>query len=333
MISIALKSVLVLEGIWALVLLALLGFATAVLAAGGKRRQAELAAVPAIQEAVALHLSGSNDLSQLRELAATFPDAVAASILGFQSMVGGTSRLAELALSLGFVEQWCTACHSRNPAERRKGFSRIAAMANAEAVRRMAGTIPAGGLKDPDEQVRLEAARAMVCSEEPEQVAQVFHAMLTDVPLNRLLLAPLMRRHAIPLCQHTIPRALDTLGKKDLLNLLKVLVSWECSLPLSDLRPLAEHPDATVRVETMRLLSQVPTSAMNRSAIVLGLSDKDPAVVLAAVVTVGRLRLRDAIPQVTSCLRRSEKVLAHAAATVLAEMGEAAAAGVSGSWR
>jgi hypothetical protein len=42
---------------------------------------------------------------------------------------------------------------------------------------------------------------------------------------------------------------------------------------------------------------------------------------MAAVETVGRLKLPDAIPQVTSCLRRKIESLARAAATVLAEMG------------
>jgi HEAT repeat protein len=185
----------------------------------------------------------------------------------------------------------------------------------------MTGEIPAGGLKDSDERVRLEAARAMVCSEDPEQVAKVFEAVLSDAPLNRMLLAPLLRRHAPQLCLATIPRALETLGTDNLLNLLRLLVSWECSLPLVNLRPLAEHEKAAVRLETMRLLARVPTSKANRGAILLGLTDQDPQVAMAAVTAVGRLKLPDAIPQVTSCLRRKVEGLAKAAATVLSEMG------------
>jgi HEAT repeat protein len=322
MIGLVLKVVFALEGAWAVVLLALLGIASATLTKTRKRRLAALASVPAIQDAVALYLSGSNDLTQLRSLAKACPEAVESSILAFQAMVGGTTRLAELALSLGFVEQWCTAAHSSKPAVRRRAFSRIAALAHAEPVRRVAGDLPLAGLKDSDEQVRLESARAMVCSDDPAQVARVFEAVLTDSPLNRLLLAPLLRRHGAELCSTTIPRVLGTLGTRDLLNLLQLLVSWECSLPLVNLSPLSEHPDAAIREETMRLLSRVPTNPMNRGALLLGLADRETAVVMAAVAAVGRLRLPDAIPQVVSCLRRNDEGLARAASLVLAEMGQ-----------
>jgi HEAT repeat protein len=322
MITTTLKAVLALEAVWAVVLLALLGVSLAILGANRKRRLEALAAGPAIQDAVALHLSGNNDLTQLRLLAKSHPEALEVSILAFQSMVGGTTRLAELALALGLVERWSKAAHSGKPAQRRRALSRIAAMAHAEPVRRVAGEVPIAGLSDPDEQVRLAAARAMVSSEDPGQVARVFEAMLTDTPLNRMLLAPMLRRYAAELCNTAIPKALAVSGTRDLLNLLRLLVSWECSLSLLvDLSGLAEHPEAAVRLETMRLLARVPTNTMNRGVILRGMTDPDPAVVLAAVATVGRLKLPDAIPQVTSCLRRNVEGLARAAATVLSEMG------------
>jgi hypothetical protein len=321
MITLALKIVLALEAGWFVVLLALLGFTMAVLSASRRHRLAALVAGPAIQDAVALHLSGSNDLTELRGLAKAHPEAVQSSILAFQGMVGGTDRLAELALSLGFVEQWCEASHSSRVSERRRAFSRIAALSRAEPVRRMTGTIPAAGLQDVDDQVRLDASRALVCSEEPAQVARVFEAVLRDAPLNRALLAPMLRRHAAELCHTTIPRALTTLGAVDLVNLLRLLASWECSLPLVDVSPLAGHPMLEVRVETMRLLARVPINAMNRGAILRGLSDPDLAVLTAAVESVGRLKLPEAIPQVTACLRRHDAGLAQAAAAVLADLG------------
>jgi HEAT repeat protein len=322
MTGLVLKIVLALEGIWAVVLLVLLGVAKIVLTKARKRRLAAQASGPAIQEAVALYLGGNNDLTQLRRLAKACPGAVESSILAFQAMVGGTTRLAELALSLGFVEQWCVGAHSSKRAVRRRAFSRIAALSQAEPVRRVAGDLPVVGLKDHDEQVRLESARAMVCSEDPAQVAQVFEAVLTDAPLNRMLLAPLLRRHGAELCSTTIPKAMAVLGARDLLNLLRLLISWECTLPLVNLRELSEHPDAAVRMETMSLLSRVPTTPMNRGALLLGLADQDAAVVMAAVGAVGRLRLPEAIPPVVSCLRRNDEGLARAAAIVLAEMGK-----------
>ena len=321
MITLALQIVLALEAGCFVLLLALLVLAMAVLSASRKRRLAALAAEPAIQEAIAVHLGGSNDLTQLRALTAAHPEAVQVSILAFQAMVGRTTRLAELALSLGFVEHWCEAAHSSDLAGRRRAFSGIAALAHAEPVRRRAGNIPALGLQDADEQVRLEASRALICSEEPAQVARVFEAVLRDAPLNRALLAPMLRSHAAALCDTTVPNALNTLGAGEMVNLLRLLASWECSLPLPDVSPLAEHPMVEVRVEAMRLLARVPANAMNRAAIHCGLADNDLKVVMAAVETVGRLKLPEAIPQVTACLRRHDAGLAQAAAAVLADLG------------
>lgn len=330
MTVVLLEMVLAMEGLWAAVLLVLLGAALLSLSKRRRRKAAAEAARPEIQEAVALYLGGANDSGKLRALTAAHPEAVEASILAFQSMVGGTSRLADLALSLGFVEHWCTAAHSRKVAQRRRAFARLAALGHAESVRRMAGTLPLEGLKDSDEQVRLESARILVFSEDTEQVAQVFDAVLTDAPLNRMLLAPLLRRHAAELCQAKIPRALETLGARDLTNLLKLLVSWECALPLTNLRPLAEHPDAEVRALTMQLLSRVPITPVNRGALLLGLADRDLAVVKSAVAAVGRLKIPEAIPQVTSCLRRNDESLARLAASVLVEMGAAGQSALEG---
>ena len=97
---------------------------------------------------------------------------------------------------------------------------------------------------------------------------------------------------------------------------LKLAVSWECSLPL-EVSLLAEHPNPEVRIETMRLLQFVPATQEHRSAIRRGLNDANPAVCCAAASALGRLWIPEAIPLLTSCLRRGSAELAATAAASL----------------
>src|SRR5262249_11840107 len=145
-------------------------------------------------------LCGKDEVDRLRRLSAAHSDAVEASLLAFHAVAGRTERLAELALSLGFVERWCTSAQSSNLVERRQAFAKMASLAHAPAVRMKTSDLAEMGLKDEDKQVRLEAARALIASGSAAQVTQVFEAVITDSPLNRLALAPLLRRHAGSLC-------------------------------------------------------------------------------------------------------------------------------------
>jgi len=334
MIRLVVEMVLALEAVWAVILFVLLLGILTILWRARKASRSAADAQPAIQEAIALYLGGSNDLNRLQALATTHRRAVESSILSFQAIIGGTPRLAELAVNLGFVAQWCALSRSTKVADRRLAFAKIAAVAHAPRARQVIGNLAELGLKDVDEQIRLEAARALIFSDQPAQVVLVFELVLTGSPLLRLELAPLLRRHAEALCATVIPRNLQSLGTRDLLNLLKILISWECSLPITDLSVLMEHPDPKVRVETMHLLARVPMNPVNRRTLLLGLADRNAEVARAAVVSVGRLKHAEAIPQVTGCLRRDDESLAQLAASVLAAMGrdgQRALQGQSGS--
>src|SRR5438477_212969 len=93
---------------------------------------------------------------------------------------------------------------------------RVVALLDA-AARRLAGELPMRGLADPDEQVRMEAARSLSYAEDPAQVLRAFEVTLASSPVARIHFAPLLRRHAILLCETEIPRLIRTAGCKDLL--------------------------------------------------------------------------------------------------------------------
>jgi hypothetical protein len=288
------------------------------------RRAAEAAAVvPLVQDAIAAYLGGKPNLTQLRQFSASHPNAVQETIFRFQARLGGgdRERLGALAIDLGFLQSWCEAAESRDAGLRRTGFTRLAALSSCESVRRLTGDLPERALKDPDAKVRLDAMRALLESDQRRDAELAFEAVLAVPPAERLKLAPAIRRHAMELCEKSIPKALRRSPESDLLVLLQILNSWECALTLDDLGALAEHPSAAIRRETMRLLAMVPPTPQNRSALVTGLASKEPEVSLAAVHALGRLRLRSAIPQLTACLRRGWEPLAKAAAAVLACLG------------
>lgn len=281
------------------------------------------AMTPEVRDAVAAYLGGKTDLAALRQFAASKPAAVEATIFAFHARLGGgdRERLGVLAIHLGFLREWCGGGESRDAAVRRKAFARLADLSCSESVRRLTDDLPERGLKDSDPKVRLAATRALLESDQCRHLEMAFEAALAFSAEERLELAPAMRRHALELCESAIPRAFRRLAEGDLVSLLRLLNSWECALTLSDVGALSEHPSLEVRCETMRLLAMVPPTPQNRRALVTGLASKELEVSLAAVCTLGRLRLQSAIPQLTACLRRGSESLAKSAAAVLAGLG------------
>jgi hypothetical protein len=323
MITTALYGLLIAEVVWAAVLLVLLAAAMLSRQAAAKRAPSLAAVRPVIEERLMVYAGGNSEIRDISELAKRHPDEVKKSILRFHEAVGGYARdrLCELAHRLGFVEQWCEGTRSADVLVRRTAFSRLAAIAHNELVRRTFGDISLLGLSDCDEQVRLWAARALAESTELDKIAQAFDfARQSDATMVQAILIPALRRHAIQLCERAVPAALRSSPAGDLAKTVRLLVSWECSLPLDDVYFLADHPDATVRAETMRLLAYLPTRVQNREALMRGLTDDDVRVSLAAVSTVGRLKCIEAILPLSTCLRRNSEELARAAAAVLAEM-------------
>ena len=321
MILAALETLLILELVWAVALVLLLGATIAFRSSRDKRRAAEAATRSTIQDALAACLCGDPDLVHLRALAAAHPGEMQDSLLAFQTVVGGRCEgVCELALSLGFVRQWCDSARSGSATARRRAFSNIAVMAHYAPVRGLIGDLAERGLTDSDEEIGAAAARILVQSEDPGQVTRLFESAPSLAPRIRLLIARDLRRHAIQLCRTAVPRVLSTADKRGLIVALKMLASWECGLPLDDVGEIVEHPDPEVRLEVMRLLAFLPTTPENHGAILRGLADEDPRVSVAAIAAVGRLKLVSAIPLVTSCLRRGIESLARSAADALAEM-------------
>jgi hypothetical protein len=242
-----------------------------------------------VVDALSVYLGGNQDTGDLCALAAAHPGEVQDTILRYQTIVSGRrEELCDLTIRMGYVQRWCQETQAAGIAARRKAFSCLAAVAHYEPVRRLVGDIAANAVQDPDEQIRLEARRILLASGERGEVARVFETVLSDTPGVRRAIAAELGRYAMELCETAVPQALQSRNKREVLSLL---VSWERALPLTDVRPLAEHGDPAVRLEAMRLLPFLPATIENRVAILGGLRDIDDDVKAAAATAACRLKL------------------------------------------
>ncbi len=233
-----------------------------------------------MENALAAYLCGSRELEKLRALADAHPNALCEMLLEYQVKVAcRREELCELAIALGFVNRWLRETGSGNLARRRAAFARIAAVARHEPVRRMAREIACQASRNPDEQIRLNAARILLAGGRELDITQVFEAVMMETPGIRSAMAAELRQHAPALCENAIQWALR---REKPLDILKILVSWERALPLTDVGTLARHPDRTVRLETMRLLRYLPATARNQEALQHGLSSPDAEIREAA---------------------------------------------------
>jgi hypothetical protein len=241
-----------------------------------------------IVDALSVYLGGNRDSTRLRTFATEHAAELQETMLRYQTIVAGRrEEIAELFIQLGYMQRWCHQMHSKLLAERQQAFVCVAAVAHYEPVRRFIGKIPSNAFRDPDEQIRLAAARILIAAEEPVELVRVFEAALADTQAMRDALAPEFSRHAILLCEQSIPKALRSPYPR---NVLKLLLTWERALPLQDVQLLAEHPDPEVRVEAMQLLPFLPSTPENRIALHRGTMDGNAEVREAAAVAVSRLK-------------------------------------------
>jgi len=322
MIRIELSIVGCLLGAYALFLIAMFGVMWN--RASGRRRRAVGAGTrtPQIRDALVDYLSGSNDQTRIREFARFSRAELVDALLEFHGAVGGSARdrLCDLALELSLVHDWCQDAASKDRLARRKAYTRLAFVCAYEPCRRVAGDLLLQALKDPDPEVRLPAARALVQSGTIDELGQVFRLAVSQSLLIRILLAEDLRRHATELCAQAVPEVLNGDKPKQTLAALQILVAWERALPLPDLHKLLESGNRDIRLEALRLAKLVPLTPENRSALLRFLREGDEEENTLAALTAGRLRLQEALPALARCLRTGTSELAGIAASALAEM-------------
>jgi HEAT repeat protein len=280
------------------------------------------AARPSIRDALIKYLAGSNNLDALRKFGKTHRRDLVDGVLEVHSAVSGEARdrLWELGLELSLVHDWCNDTRSRDRTLRCLAFERLALACAFEPCRRIAGDLQVRGLKDPDPEVRVAAARGLAYSQALEEVQQVFELAVSQNSLGRVLLTEVLRPNAVALCQGVVADALRSTDEARVKSTLEIALAWERSVPLMDLHRLVAGGSPAIRQLALRLLPLVPSSPENDAVVIHALSDKQRNTALEAVVAAGKLRVEGAIPGLAHFLKWGDKELSRAAAEALFEI-------------
>jgi HEAT repeat protein len=98
---------------------------------------------------------------------------------------------------------------------------------------------------------------------------------------------------------------------------MQMLVAWERATPLEDIREFLDHRDRGIRVLAFKLVSLLPANFETRLALIRGLNDSDAEIRTLAVISAGRLKMAETIPELARCMRDGDMALArHAAESI-----------------
>lgn len=258
-----------------------------------KKEEASKTVRAALHQSLVQFLTGSPDDTAIRKLLKTHPQDVAEMLLHFQSTVSGGARdrLCHLALDLGLVHQWCQDGASAELMKRRQGLRRLAFICSYEPCRRVAGELMTRSLEDPDEEVRLSAARGLVKTGQTVDVEDVFLLALDENRFTRAVLTEELRGHAMALLADGIPQVLNS-GKKEYIGAaLEILTAWERAIPLEHLHRFLNGVDRGIRVAALRLAPLCPPDDATKRAIARALEDEDEEVRALAAAAAVRLNL------------------------------------------
>jgi len=277
---------------------------------------------PQIREELVACLAGSGDRPKLQELCRRSRRDVSDALMSFRGTVAGGAldRLCEVALEMGLIKDWCEEARSKDAIHRRPAFAHLAFVCAFEPCRRQAGDLLESALADDDPEVCFCAWRALAQSGTIPEIERLFRAALSQPLLIRILLTEELRRFAVPLCERAVMIELKSENKERVLACLEMLVAWERSVPVPDLRFLIEHFDRRIRIQALRLAPLVPMELADLNAVIRVLLAEDPEVATAAAVACGRLQFEDSLPGLARCLRSKHAALARAAAEALAQM-------------
>jgi hypothetical protein len=280
----------------------------------GRRRRS------AICRELALHAVGTDRLLELKRLYRKHGRDLERRLEEMLQQVAGRARerLSRLAVDLGVVARWQQQARSRKTKLRKQALARLIQLSPG-----MADSTLLMALVDPEESVRVEAARALLRSGGPHDVETVFTFAISQPRSIRLALAEDLCPHALTLCENAMPEALGSRDPERLKAALDLVESWGKALLLPQVFPLLHHRDPEVQARAFRALPLVAALRDFEPEILRALGTEDQAVKAAACHAAARLRMAAALPAVARCLCDSNADLAWAAACGLAEMGPA----------
>jgi HEAT repeat protein len=280
------------------------------------RRSVQL--YPQIRETLTLHLTVADEREVLHRIRKRQRWALEQCLIQMLAAVNGAGRerLAQIAEEFGLVRKWRKACRSRSAKRRREALARLGVL---ESPRQRELLLSA--LDDPDDLVKVEAARSLVRLGDSGVVEAVFDMALGQNLLVRVILTEALRPHARELCRTAVPQALTTQDSKRLVAALEMLRAWGRSAVIPGLIPMLSHSSGAVRAAALQLLPQAEITPECEQQIWRALEDGDPEVRAAAATVCGRMKLDSTLLLLKRSLHSGGTKAVVASAYALAEMG------------
>jgi hypothetical protein len=175
-------------------------------------------------------------------------------------------------------------------------------------------------LEDADAEVRLGACRGIALSGNANELEHLFDLAVGPNLLMRAVLTEDLRRHCMTLASGGVREVLRSGNLARTTAALEMLAAWERAIPIDDLDHFLEHRSRPVRVLAFRLAAFLPVDQACRLALVRALQDPDEEIRALAIIAIGHQKMKEALPELAQCLRRSGADLARHAAEALAGM-------------
>ena len=274
---------------------------------------------PLINQTLALEVVTGGQLEVLRRLARACPQIMSDCVCAELFCITGSAHrhLSEVACELGLQQRWIRLLRSRRPLHRRQA---VRLLASLEAS--MSRSMLVAALADDDEEVRIEAGRALVRWGEREEIEAVLKFAATQPLLLRALVAEDLRP-VMTICQPYIAELLCSDDVNTVVGILDIIEAWQKTLSIAGFDRLLSHPCAEVRARALRLAPYIHGSSGSEHAVMTALFDPDFEVRAAAASAAGRMDLRNTIPCLHSFLRAGDDRIALAAAQALSRLGDA----------
>lgn len=274
--------------------------------------------IPVVRERMIEHLMGRDSRTALLDLVQRVPLAVERCAENLLVSISGNEldSLSELVGDLGLVDRWQRRARRGRTESRRHAIALLGRLSGAGAY-----TALRRALEDPEESVRLEAARALLHSDGMDDVERIFEFATLETPFLRAILVEDLRPHAFTLSEQAIPRILSS-GRPDQARIvLEMVEAWQKTLPVPGVVALLRHPRPEIRAQAIRVLPYVSADLDVARETRLALDDESAAVRIAATRVAGRMGMGGAVLELQRQLRHSDREVAVAAAYALAEMG------------
>ena len=270
---------------------------------------------PEIRETLASVAAGDGDRDRLRWLAQNHPRPFEIIFTEFLSSFGGqiNLELSALAIELGLAERWRRATRSRNLLVQK------IAIANLGRIRQ---AIDPRLLQHPLEQIRIEAACALLSSGAVDAPRQVFQMLPDQSQLGRILLADSLQPFATEICDRYLADGIKSADVRRARACIDLLRAWERWIPIEGFAQLVAGRDIDLRLAALPALRYVSASEQEAAQEVVALLEfPDERAHAPAAKAAADMGIAASIPLLINQLRKATPVPALAAAKALADLG------------